>query len=153
MKSGKTEPYSYPEYWQDSTENKVDSADNVVLDTIFSGTNKAAAKTSSRQSSSYSYDNDDEQNYDPEYREGGKYDPAKYHTDYSKDQEERRRRFIDNDGFDDDDGMMNIVAMSTKTSVPRNGTTDILYVQHIINRQRLPRKINRNVAQVCRNKI
>lgn len=104
-KPKKIEPYCYPEYWQDSTDNEIDTAKNVVSDTIVSETNKATAKSSSRQSpSSYSYDDDDELNDDPEYREGGKYDPALYHTDYGKDQEERRRRFIDNDGFDDDDG-------------------------------------------------
>ena len=64
----------------------------------------------------YSYDyedeEDDEEEYDdeeddlykhPEYRPGGKYDPAKYHMDYAG-EEKRRRRYIDNDGFDDDDG-------------------------------------------------
>lgn len=105
MKPKKIEPYSYTEYWQDSTDNEIDSANNVVSDTIVSETNKATAKSSSHQSSSsYSYDDGNELKDDPEYREGGKYDPAKYHTDYSEDQEERRRRFIDNDGFDDDDG-------------------------------------------------
>lgn len=105
MKPKKIEPYSYPEYWQDSTDNEVDSADIVVSDTIVSETNKGTTQSSSHQSSSsYSYDDEDELNDDPEYREGGKYDPALYHTDYGKDQEERRRRFIDNDGFDDDDG-------------------------------------------------
>lgn len=103
MKPKKIEPYSYTEYWQDSTENEVDSVDNVVSDTIVSETNKAKS-SSNQSSSSYSYDDDEELSDDPEYREGGKYDPAKYHTDYSENQEERRRRFIDNDSFDDDDG-------------------------------------------------
>lgn len=104
-KPKKTVPYSFPEHWQDSTDNEIDSANNVVSDTIVSESNKATAKFSSHQSSSSnSYDDDDEPNDDPEYREGGKYDPALYHTDYGKDQEERRRRFINNDGFDDDDG-------------------------------------------------
>ena len=109
MKPKKAEPFRYPEYWQDSTEYEVDSADSVVSDTLAAdnkdASNKATTNTSSHQSSSsYSYDDDEELKDDPEYREGGKYDPALYHTDYGEDQEERRRRFIDNDGFDDDDG-------------------------------------------------
>ncbi len=91
-----------------SDETAMDSS-IIVLDTIGPNDRKDITKKSSQSnrynsSSSYSYDDDDELNDDPEYREGGKYDPAKYHTDYSDDQEERRRRFIDNDGFDDDDG-------------------------------------------------
>lgn len=109
MKPKKTLPYSFPEYWQDSTENMTDSANSVVSDTIMAETNEKTGKTTARasnyqSSSSYSYEDEDELTDDPEYREGGKYDPALYHTDYGKDQEERRRRFIDNDGFDDDDG-------------------------------------------------
>lgn len=41
---------------------------------------------------------------DPECRPGGKYDTAKYHTDYGRDEEQRRRNFIDNDGWDEVDG-------------------------------------------------
>lgn len=109
-KPKKPETFDLPETWVDSVAREMDSARNAALDTIKYETNevsnKTATNTSSHQSpSSYSYDDDDdEQNDDPEYREGGKYDPALYHTDYGKDQEERRRRYIDNDGFDDDDG-------------------------------------------------
>lgn len=82
---------------------------SIVMDTIALNDKDVASRTvlkSNGCSSYYSdYDSeDDELKDDPEYREGGKYDPALYHTDYGKDQEERRRRFIDNDGFDDDDG-------------------------------------------------
>jgi len=78
-----------------------------VTDTIIESVSKKKQKSSSEinrtNHSPSSYYNDEEDD-DDEYCEGGKYDPAKYHTDYSKDQESRRRRYIDNDGFDEDDG-------------------------------------------------
>jgi len=50
-------------------------------------------------------DVDEDLTGDPEYRKGGKYDPEKYHTDYTKDEdgERRRREYIDANGYDDID--------------------------------------------------
>lgn len=109
--------YWHENYSRDSEDNNIGvyfrdtltvEADSSLCDTVSEQTeqNSSSAKTSTaKKSSSYSYDEDeDEIDDDPEYRKGGKYDPALYHTDYSKDQEARRRRYIDNDGWDDDDG-------------------------------------------------
>lgn len=66
---------------------------------------KADTKTSYHQNSfAYNTDDDDDLFNDPEYCEGGKYDPALYHTDYGRDEEQCRRDYIDNDGYDDVDG-------------------------------------------------
>lgn len=109
-KTADIDSFDLPETWMDSVAREMDSVRRAALDTTMTETKEVSNKPSTsthynQSSSSYSYDDDDDElNDDPEYREGGKYDPAKYHTDYSEDQEERRRRFIDNDGFDDDDG-------------------------------------------------
>ena len=106
-----TETYSYSRH--NPNENEIDSFGKAFLDSLRSASNdvpnQETAKSSSRQGSSYnSYDyeddDDDELDDDPEYRPGGKYDPAHYHTDYGKDEEQRRRNFIDNDGWDEVDG-------------------------------------------------
>ncbi len=93
-----------------------DLADDVTIDTTYTweGVDSTAMRetndkdvSSGNSFANYDGDNDisDEQEDDPEYRKGGKYDPDLYHTDYTKDEtnERMRREYIDEDGYDADD--------------------------------------------------
>lgn len=83
--------------------------DSVCVDTAETPSKRQPASSSSSHStysSSAAGDKHKGTKNNPEYSQGGKYDPELYHTDYSSDDagEQQRREYIDNDGYDINDG-------------------------------------------------